>query len=373
MRTVHLVYVKGNGRHTPVAITNELARRLQAHYRVEVHDWASAEIIRPSAGDVLIGHPHPLAETVFRRSFSMPGWGKRLVMLPFRHGPWLSEIGWWDPLICRADWFLAICAPYWTDTMSRSWTSHWSYKTVQVDLAVDQDHFPFIKHQFNPPGRRKFLFIGSAFKHKGFEYLLEIVHANPQFDFGWIGWGDHTIECPGMARYGKRDFSVPENLELVKSYDFMLTCGRSDANPTSILEAASWGLVPVCTPQSGYYNQNWIVNIPLDDVDGASTILRNLNAIPEGELREFQVRGRKALSKHYTWDRFAAQVRDCIEKPSPGVPSGVKWKVINGRNRNVLLLYGVMARLTPIKVIIQQFVHFLRARWWKIQTVLKSS
>jgi glycosyltransferase involved in cell wall biosynthesis len=372
MSTLHLIYAVGDGIRTPGAITRELACRLSKHYEVKVHDWADKGIIKPDSGDILLGHPHPDGNTIFRRSFSQCGWGKRIVMLPFRHAPYYGDIAWWDPLICKADCFIAICAPYWTDTMAQSWTAHWAYKTIQLDLAVNREHYPLVKTRFNPPGKRKFLFIGWVARYKGFDYFEEIVRANSQLSFGWIGPGDNAVECPGLEKHGYRDFSLRENMDLVKTYDFLLTCGRSDPNPTTILEATSWGLVPICTPQSGYYKQDWIINIPLDNVAAASAILRDLNTVPEEVLRQFQERGQTALSSHYTWRRFAAQVRDCIEKPSPSIPKGLKWKFIKGRNRNMLLLYGMMARLTPIKVKVQQFVHFLRARWWKMQTVLKS-
>jgi len=367
MKTIHFVYVKGTGIRTPAAITNELSKRLETDYHVVVHDWAAQYAIRPSPGDVLLGHPHPSPASVFRRSFFLPGWHKRLVMLPFRHAPYYSEIGWWDPLIRKADRFIAICASYWTDTMARSWTSHWAYKTVQLDLAVDRDHFPLIKDKFNPPERRRFLFIGLVAKYKGFDYLLEIVRANPQLTFGWIGFGQETVECAGMEKHGYRDFSLRENMDLVKSYDFLLTCGRSDPNPTTILEATAWGLVPVCTPQSGYYKQDWIINIPLDNVDGASAILRELNSAPENVLRDYQQRGQLALLDHFTWDRFASQVKACIEEPSPPTPSGLQWRWMFCRNCCVLGLYRVLAHVMPLAIMVQRIGHDLRVRWWRLQ------
>ena len=372
MKTIHFVYVKGTGIRTPAAITNELSKRLETDYRVEVHDWAAQYEIHPSPGDVLLGHPHPSPATVFRRSFYLPGWHKRLVMLPFRHAPYYSEIAWWDPLICQADRFIAICAPYWTDTMSRTWTSHWAYKTVQVDLAINKEHFPFLKNNFNPIGQRKFLFIGWVAKYKGFDYFLKIVKSNPKISFGWIGPGEHTVECDGLAKYGQRDFSLPENQDIVKTYDFMITCGRSDPNPTTILEASGWGLIPVCTPQSGYYKQDWIINIPLDNINDASAILNELNETSENTLRNYQQRGQAALAGHYTWDRLASQVKASIEEPTPCTPSDFQWRFRYCRNRIVLALYGAGAYLLPLWVSLRQMCHNYRVRWWKLQVAMRT-
>ena len=44
----------------------------------------------------------------------------------------------------------------------------------------------------------------------------------------------------------------------------MITLGSADANPTTILEAMAWGLIPVCSVQSGYEGFSSIRNISID-------------------------------------------------------------------------------------------------------------
>lgn len=307
---VHFVYVKGDHISTPYAITNELASRLAKKYDLKVYDWNEKTTIKPGKGDILIGHPHPERNTIYRNSFRNKGWSKRILMNPFAHA--MPEyIAFFDDLVTESEGYLAICGKYWIDTIAESIVSHWQPWIEHLDLAVNKINFPFIKNKFNEPGRRSFLYIGHTLPFKGGDYLSSLADANPEIQIGWIGSGE--MPSSRITAHGKRNFSDPSSLELISSYDFLIHCGRSDANPTTILEAAAWGLVPVCTPQSGYYEEDWFINIPLDDIDKSSAILNNLNYIPESNLLDYQEKARIALNNHYNWERFSQQVIDCIE------------------------------------------------------------
>ena len=65
----------------------------------------------------------------------------------------------------------------------------------------------------------------------------------------------------GFQALGLQDFSAGDARRAVAQFDFMITVGRRDANPTTVLEAMAWGLVPICTPQSGYQDHPGITNI----------------------------------------------------------------------------------------------------------------
>ncbi|MFN3979841.1 MAG: glycosyltransferase, partial [Caldilinea sp.] len=84
-------------------------------------------------------------------------------------------------------------------------------------------------------------------------------------------------------------------------------------NPTTVLEAMAWGLIPVCTPQSGYVGYPSIINVPLDDPEGAAIVLRRLQSLPDTELFQLQAANWRLLDEHFNWDRFASQVIDAIE------------------------------------------------------------
>ena len=311
--TIHFIYVKGDSIGTPFAITNELSARLSQKYPIIVYDWQEKTTIYPAPGDILLGHPHPIANTIYRRSFRQQGWSKRILLCPFAHA--IPEyIAFLDETVCEANCYLAICGEYWTDTIKDSIVSHWLNSIRRIDLAVRSDHFPFMKTSFNPPGQRLFVTVGRLGENKGSDYLACLARSAPDLSFSWIGGDKFTSsEVQGLGAF---DFRERRALDILAKHDFIIQCGRSDANPTTLLEGASLGLIPVCTPQSGYYNTPWIINIPLDNIDKAIEILRGLNSAPECHLIDLQFKARADLENHFNWDRFAEQVIATIECPN---------------------------------------------------------
>jgi hypothetical protein len=116
--------------------------------------------------------------------------------------------------------------------------------------------------------------------------------------------------------------------------------GNSDPNPATILEAMSWGLIPICTPQSGYHKMPGIINVSLNNVVEASKILWQANMLQEERLLELQAINFQALVDSYNYDRFASQVMDAIESiESPRIPS-------NPFRRALLSYYATTAYYT---------------------------
>ena len=309
-QTVHLVYPGGPGISSPQAIGRNLVLHLSRRYLVRRWEWDDVRVIRPRPGDVLIGHAHPAPWTVFRMSSRVPGWSRVIALQPFAHG--LPEyIAFLDPVLRRCDQFLAITGPHWIRTLDRSPVAHWAPKLVPMDLAIDRSDYPRVKSRFNPPGSRRFLYIGNTRAPKNPGYLVRIARRLPGTEIAWMGSGRHAMA--GIRRLGAQDFSSERARRLVAEYDFVLTVGSSDANPTTVLEAMAWGLIPVCTPQSGYEGEEGIVNVPLDDVDEAAAVLDGLQQAPEPYLLALRDANDMALDRRYTWDRFAGRVIDAIE------------------------------------------------------------
>jgi hypothetical protein len=107
---------------------------------------------------------------------------------------------------------------------------------------------------------------------------------------------------------GKFDFSNKEAKELIQEYDFLITVGSADANPTTILEAMAWGLIPVCPVQSGYEGFSGIRNISIDSMEDAVTTIKHLQSVSEVNLKKWQQENLASLDKHFNWKRFCAQV-----------------------------------------------------------------
>jgi len=332
-RRIHLVYPHDNRISTPDAIGRELGQRLKARYEVVYHDYTHLGVIVPEPGDVLLGHPHPDPRSIFRRSLRQDGWHRRLMMAPFEHRDF-RRISFENQLVGLCDLLLAITGPYWFKTVGDSLCSHWQPKMIHLDLAVDRGDFPLLKTSFGAPGKRRVVYIGHTARYKNTPFLSEIAARLPDVDFAWIGTGTRPI--PGLANLGFVDFASRAGKDLVAGFDLLLTVGDADANPTTILEAMSWGLIPICTPTSGYQDIPSIPNVPVNNVEAAAAVVRKLLSADESDLMAMQSANRKLLDDHFTWDRFADQVVDAIES-SESPPLGRQ----SMRRRLLIAFYDV--------------------------------
>lgn len=338
-RTIHFIYPHGAAISCPDTIGRHVASRLRERYAVRLYDWDDVGCIQPEPGDVLLGHPHPARGTVFRRSMQLPGWERIIAFCPFNHD--LAQVGFLDPVVRRCDVYLAIAGSYWFERPAPCLT-HWRPRMVHVDLAIDREEFPLTKNSFSAPGKRRFVYIGNATKPKNVGYLAEIARSLPDYEFAWIG---RSESVPGLTRLGSLDFSSDSARELVCGYDFMITVGRADANPATVLESMAWGLIPVCTPQSGYVGLPGVPNVPLDDLQGALAVLRRLQEQPLEYLHSLQRHNIAALEEHFNWDRVAGEVCGAIEgdaAPALG-PDSAGSKV----RRSLAMVAGAHSPLRP--------------------------
>jgi len=310
--TIHLVYPHGPSIAAPHIIGRSLYHALSETYEVRIYDWDEIRVIHPVPGDILIGHPHPLPGTIFRRSFRQDGWHKRITMSPFVCDRQAAVN---DYFVRRGDAYLAITGTYWFDQVPNSRYAHWLPKMKHLDLAVNPDDFPRIKATFADPGTRRFLYIGHDNWQKNTTYLASIALARPEWDFSWLGHSASPASWINML--GVRDTADLDTRAIIASHDFMITVGSADANPTTILESMSWGLIPVCTPQSGYDTEAGVVNIPLNNLDEALRILDRLQSANFSILDTLRHKNDARLRDHFTWARFCDQVEDSIADLNP--------------------------------------------------------
>jgi glycosyltransferase involved in cell wall biosynthesis len=333
-----------------------MARRLAQRYTVHQYDWDEIRRICPGDDDVLIGHPHPAPWTCFRWSATQSGWRRVLMLSPYNHGdPW--QVPFLDSVLPYCDQYLAITGRYWFDSVIESPYAHWRPKMVHMDLAVDREKFPVIKRQFNAPGSRCFVYIGHSGWTKNTPYLSAIAKVAPDCPVSWIGRGDQPIA--NVEPLGFQNFATDEGKRAVAKHDFLLTVGRADANPTTILEAMAWGLIPVCTPQSGYVDYPSIFNVPLDDPEGAAAVLRRLQNLPETELAELQIQNWQLLDDHFNWDRFAGQVISAVESDESPLLGGTTDR--QRRALQSLALHSPLAYWRP-RNLVRLLWHNVRSR-----------
>ena len=323
MTTVHFVYPRDATRNSsPFCIGNEVGDRLARDYDVRFYGWRDKVTIEPKPGDILLGHPHWRRDSVFDRSVNQPGWARRILMAPYADD--LRQVAYYDRHMDQCDLFLAITGNYWFNRIEDATIRRWKPKMRHMDLAVNRTFFPFVKTAFNAPGQRKFLYIGHTAHNKNVGYLSQLQLQCESADISWAGKGRKKI--PGVHVLGFMDFSKPEARAKVKEFDFMITVGAMDANPTTILESMAWGLIPTVTMQSGYENRAGIVNVPLNDAAAAEGVFKRLQSLSDAEMREIQRQGQDAIDSHYRWDRFYADVKAAIEGPDSPAIRKATWK-----------------------------------------------
>lgn len=306
--TVHLVYPHRRINSSPDSIGWNLFEFLKREYDVVAYDWDSLSTIVPNDGDVLIGHAHPLPFTIFRNSIKSALWKRKIMLQPFNCD--LEQISYLDSFIENVDLYLAISGEYWFGCDEFRKFARWAPKMSRMDMAIERSAFPFLKHQFNPVGSRNFLYIGNDHPAKGLNFLDKVASQFPYGRFAWAGSGN-SLRYPHLKHLGVIDFGIDSGREVVRNYDFMITVGTYDANPTTILEAMSWGLIPVATKTSGYINQKSIKIISNNSIEDAVSLIRNLDTLDENELKIVQSHGSEDL-KLYDWQRFCERVYQAI-------------------------------------------------------------
>lgn len=347
--TVHLVYPCDNPAQTPGAIGWHLARNLESRYgTVECHAWDGFQVIRPSAGDVLIGHLHPIPGTTMRRSIKERGWRRKILLNPFNFD--VAQVGFLEPWLGQVDALVAICGPEWSSRLDFSYFSHWSPKFVPVDLAIDTTFFPF---QATSPGTaRRLLYVGHLRWYKNAKFLEALAEHLGDFELAWIGSGGGLR---GWRALGYVPLSSPAGHEIAHEFGASVTVGSFDANPTTVLESMALGMLPFSTPTSGWSESQGTTHISTWSPELAAKRIREVYGRDSlwwaGKLAE----NRALAEQLFTWEHFSNTVVDVIENP----PSGTVALPQDARRR-VITLGALTSPLLRRQVVPQHLIRRVR-------------
>lgn len=319
MSTCHFVYAgdPNNDRQcSPYNITRNVYRTLTKMFdRVLYADWCHTGPLEPvQPGDVIIGHPNYPSNTPIRRLFEQKARAK-ILLFPFHSA--MAEINWpFNDLAMKADAILSITGQYWYDTIESTAFAKWKPKMTRLDMAIDASQFPCVKTSFNPSGQRQFLYIGCDRPEKGVDRLCEIIRRSPYIlhIFGNVDSAHPIAQLPNVRLGGWADIDVNWARAICTKVDAFLNASVSDANPTTLLEAACWGLPVACSPQSGYYGGRLFHSLNLDDYDGCAHLLHVLNHMSEADMLAKAAATRQIVATEHTWDRFCQTITDAVKK-----------------------------------------------------------
>ena len=115
-----------------------------------------------------------------------------------------------------------------------------------------------------------------------------------------------------MKNYGWVNLKSNNIRKILLQYDFLIHTSSHDANPSTILEAMSWGLIPITTKQCGYDNEKGIINIPLNKLDSTVKILKKFQSIDIKKLLYLQKNNHKRIKDFYNWNNFRKKIRSIV-------------------------------------------------------------
>jgi poly(glycerol-phosphate) alpha-glucosyltransferase len=184
-------------------------------------------------------------------------------------------------------------------------------------------------------GRRALLFLGRLHPKKGLVQLLQAWAAVTRGAPGrgeadaWClviaGWdqGGHLGELQGLARdlgiaagvrFAGPQFGPAKRATLAHADAFVLP-SLSEGLPMAVLEAWSYGLPVIMTPQcnlpEGFEHGAAVRAEP--DPRGLAASIHGLLRMPEGERRGMGDRGRRLVERRFSWPRIGREMRRVYE------------------------------------------------------------
>ena len=191
-------------------------------------------------------------------------------------------------------------------------------------------------------GRRRLLFLGRIHPKKGLVGLVR-AWANLKREMGNAKWGEWELVIAGWdqggheaelkALCGELGLRIGEGADgdvyfhgpafgeakeaLLRSAEAFVLPSFSEGLPMSVLEAWSYGLPVVMTPEcnlpEGFAGQA-ALEIRNGEMGNAKWDgLRELLDMPEANRREMGMRGRRLVEERFTWPTVAARMREVFE------------------------------------------------------------
>lgn len=343
MTTIHLIYPTDNSAITPGAIGWHLREALsEKRFDVVTHDWEATYRIPAQSDSIILGHPHPSPWTVFRRSVKSTGWHLRVCLFPTNGD--IFQYAFAYQAMLQSDLVFPIMGPEWANFIDLDPQFALLRRKIKpLDLAIKAEFFSPLPKRNVVPAERRVLYIGHTGNYKAPAYLEAIRAEMPDVEFGWMGAGKHSLK--GFTEHGRIPTYSQEGREILSNYHFLLSVGHADANPTTVLESMSLGLLPITTRGSGWSERQGVHHIPFAAPREAAAFLRAMLRMPTDEYCALLRENRQRVESEFGWSNFTDAVIAGMEEFNHGggefeLPSDSRLKMLTVSAQAIAAIMG---------------------------------
>jgi hypothetical protein len=230
----------------------------------------------------------------------------KFILQPYSHAMVsVGDVPMVKALFAKADHLFLITGDYWWQTIDTSPYADLKPRATRLDKAINPAIHPYSKTRWNKPGERAICTIGADVPTKGYKHVTELARV-AGLRYGHFGSArPETFEhVPCMTLHGGMLFTPDNIAKLCANYDGLVVIPEADANPTVLLEAASWGLSVFCTREAGYLPHKPFFPLHKNDTVFNVKEMRLWQQADEYELASDSRGLRSLIERSYSWQKF---------------------------------------------------------------------
>lgn len=262
--------------------------------------------------DLFIGHIGPWAEQAHDlglRYVPMVAWPNKMAW-PYSKFVYHEQH---QRVLDRSSVFIPLCGKtVWKASAQDAMLSRWHGKGQQLELGFSRTLFPQVKHTFNAPGARGFLYVGQHSEQKGTGILLE---AFQKLGYPlYVGNGELSavpgaygpnIHVLGWVDNADQDFWRTTALNV----DFMVCPTQWDCQPVSPMENLSRGFPIIGTKWACIGDGADLGEVAT--VDNIMSICREAQTFPSAgvDMLKYQLRW---MERDLRWEPVLERFREII-------------------------------------------------------------
>jgi glycosyltransferase involved in cell wall biosynthesis len=309
--------------YAPYSITYNICKKLNKKFNIRLYSIFDNRNLILKTNDIFLGHPWPDFKDYQNGNNSWKSYDKNqitnklivrypndkrvYIICPFNHS--IEQIGWIEPLLSNIFNFVALSGDIWINTLKNFPLFEKFNNVFNINMSIDQKHYPHIKKEFNKKGERKFLYIGRLSKEKNIKLLEYLASSIENFNGGFISDGDIIEGWHKISSF--RDLKPDFMREIALEYDVFVNASDYDAQATTILEAMSWGFMILCTKETGYTHDS-IFELKLNDNIFNSNMIFKIQTMDDLNFKTMQNTNFKLLKDKYSWDVFSDNLENIL-------------------------------------------------------------